>query len=219
MPNPTQPKPKKAWPFLTLYCHRNGQWCKKIRGKHDCFGTDAWAAHEESIRSADDLHVGRASRHRRDYGLPSVKESVNRFLNAQRQAEANGSNGGNRFDEGVRAAMYFPKVAAAALKHLDDHDCPNFFCCCLSSYRNEQWHSLLVWPLVALFLPALSGVTVSKPALIKGVTPVSCTVGPASEEARSCLRAKRPFMESCCVAPINSVVPNRCCTLGQRYPI
>ncbi len=50
MPNPTQPKPKKAWPFFSLSCHRNGQWCKKIRGKHHYFGTDARAAHQQCIR-------------------------------------------------------------------------------------------------------------------------------------------------------------------------
>ena len=46
-------------------------------------------------------------RHRRDDGVPSVKDLVNLFLNAQQQKEANGSNGGNWYDECVRVATHF----------------------------------------------------------------------------------------------------------------
>ena len=84
-----------------------------------------------------------------------------------------------------RLATHFPKVATAALKHLDDHDCPNSCYRCLRSYRNQRWHSLLDWRLVVPFLRALSGETVSEPTTIKGVTPVSSTEGPEWEEARA----------------------------------
>ncbi len=107
MENSKQSKPKKPWPSYPLFWHRNGQWCKKIRGKHHYFGTDSRAAHDEYIRVANDLHAGRKPRYSRDDGVPSVKELVNRFLNAQQQNEANGSNGGNWYDECVRVATHF----------------------------------------------------------------------------------------------------------------
>lgn len=44
-----QSKPKKPWPSYPLFWHRNGLWCKKIRGNHHYFGTDSRAAHEEYI--------------------------------------------------------------------------------------------------------------------------------------------------------------------------
>ena len=85
-----------------------------------------------------------------------------------------------------RLAAHFPKVATAALKHLDDHDCPNSCYRCLRSYRNQRRHSLLDWRLVVPFLRALSGETVSEPVLIKGVAAVSSlTEGPDWEEAKA----------------------------------
>ena len=87
MEDSKQPKPKKPWPSYPLFWHRNGQWCKKIRGKHHYFGTDSRAAHEEYTRVADDLHAGRKPRHRRADGLPSVRDLGNGFLNTQRRQE------------------------------------------------------------------------------------------------------------------------------------
>ena len=107
MKNSKQSKPKKPWPTYPLFWHRNGQWCKKIRGNHHYFGTDSRTAHDEYIRVAEDLHAGRTPRRRRDDGVPSVKDLVNGFLNTQRQKEANGSNGGNWYDECVRVSMHF----------------------------------------------------------------------------------------------------------------
>ena len=83
MDNSKQSKPKNPWPSYPLFWHRNGQWCKKIKGKHHYFGRNSRAAHDEYIRVAEDLHAGRKPRHGRDDGLPSVKDLVNGFLNAQ----------------------------------------------------------------------------------------------------------------------------------------
>ncbi|NBB95859.1 MAG: tyrosine-type recombinase/integrase [Planctomycetes bacterium] len=51
-------KPSKTYP---LTAHKNGQWCKKIRGKIHYFGPwDApQAAMENYLRVAEDLHAGR----------------------------------------------------------------------------------------------------------------------------------------------------------------
>ena len=83
MENSKQSKPKKPWPSYPLFWHRNGQWCKKIKGKHHYFGRNSRAAQDQYIRVAEDLHAGRKPRHGRDDGLPSVKDLVNGFLNAQ----------------------------------------------------------------------------------------------------------------------------------------
>ncbi|NOT01453.1 MAG: DEAD/DEAH box helicase [Phycisphaerales bacterium] len=84
-----------------------------------------------------------------------------------------------------RLATHFPKVAAAALEHLDGHDCPNSCYRCLRSYRNQRWHGLLDWRLAVPFLRALSGETVSEPAPVAGVTPVSPTEGPEWADAKA----------------------------------
>jgi hypothetical protein len=42
----------------------------------------------------------------------------------------------------------FPQVAAAALAHLRDHDCPSSWYRCLRTYRNQRVHKLLNWRLV-----------------------------------------------------------------------
>ena len=44
-----------------------------------------------------------------------------------------------------RLVKNFPKVAEAALKHLDGHDCPNSCYRCLRSYRNQSVHKQLDW--------------------------------------------------------------------------
>ena len=50
-----------------------------------------------------------------------------------------------------------PAVAAAALKHLDGHDCPSSCYRCLRSYRNQRLHDLLNWRIVIPQLQALAG--------------------------------------------------------------
>jgi hypothetical protein len=57
--SPTQRKP---YPDFPLTAHRNGQWCKKIRGKLHYFGTDADAALAKYLNERDDLQAGRQPR-------------------------------------------------------------------------------------------------------------------------------------------------------------
>lgn len=52
-------KPKKPRPDFPLTAHRNGQWCKKIRGKIHYFGTDADAALTKYLDQKEDLQAGR----------------------------------------------------------------------------------------------------------------------------------------------------------------
>ena len=81
-----------------------------------------------------------------------------------------------------RLALNFPKVAKAALDHLDGHDCPNSCYRCLRSYRNQWWHKMLDWRLI---VPYLRGVTGEHVERIENVeAPAPTTEGPEWEEAR-----------------------------------
>jgi ATP-dependent helicase YprA (DUF1998 family) len=81
-----------------------------------------------------------------------------------------------------RLAEHFPKVALAALKHLEGHDCPNSCYRCLRSYRNQWWHKLLDWRMVVSHLKGVTGETVE---LLKIIQPAAAAIeGPEWEEAR-----------------------------------
>jgi hypothetical protein len=54
-------------------------------------------------------------------------------------------------------AERLPAVAAAALKHLEGHECPSSCYRCLRSYRNQRLHDLLNWRIVVPQLQALAG--------------------------------------------------------------
>jgi ATP-dependent helicase YprA (DUF1998 family) len=84
-----------------------------------------------------------------------------------------------------RLAQHFPQVAAAALKHLEGHSCPNSCYRCLRSYRNQWLHKFLDWRLVFPFLRALTAEKVIGAGTIQGNQPVSSTAGPDWEEARA----------------------------------
>jgi hypothetical protein len=107
----TQRKPKKPHADCPLTAHRNGQWCKKVRGKLWYFGT--WkvpqAALEEYLRQKGDLQAGRQPGLRRDDRL-DLAELCNAFL--------------KRSEERVRAGDITPRtfgddrdVCAMMLQH------------------------------------------------------------------------------------------------------
>ena len=77
-------KPAKPYPDFPLFPHGNGQWAKKIRGKHVFFGVWATpdAALEKWLDQRDDLLAGRKPRASGD-GL-TVRDLANRFLTAKR---------------------------------------------------------------------------------------------------------------------------------------
>jgi len=73
-------KPYKSFP---LTAHRNGQFCKKIRGQLFYFGSvkDPDAALNRYHEHCAGLHAGRITEVKRDAGL-TVRELANRFLEA-----------------------------------------------------------------------------------------------------------------------------------------
>lgn len=74
-------KPAKPYPEFPLTPHRNGTWCKKIRGKLHYFGAweDPDAALARYLEQKDDLHAGRSPRP--DVAASTVKDVCNAFLN------------------------------------------------------------------------------------------------------------------------------------------
>jgi hypothetical protein len=81
-----------------------------------------------------------------------------------------------------RLAQHFPKVAKAALDHLEGHECPNSCYRCLRSYRNQWWHKMLDWRMVASHLRGLTGESVELAGTAAAAAPT--TEGPDWEEAR-----------------------------------
>src|SRR3989442_13912016 len=83
--NPTKPaKPSKPYPDFPLTAHPAGYWCKKIRGKLHYFGPweDPDGALTKYLEKKDALHAGRKPRTEAE--ALTVKELVNRFLNAKK---------------------------------------------------------------------------------------------------------------------------------------
>jgi len=84
-----------------------------------------------------------------------------------------------------RLVSSFPKVAEAALKHLDGHDCPNSCYRCLRSYRNQSVHKSLDWRQTVAYLRALTAEAVVYEGPFETATPAPPTEGPEWEEARA----------------------------------
>ena len=76
-------KPDKPYNGFPLFAHRNGQWCKKLKGRQHYFGvwSDPNGALERFLDQRDDLMAGRIPRVQRD-GL-SLAELCNRYLEAK----------------------------------------------------------------------------------------------------------------------------------------
>lgn len=81
--HPQAGKPHDAYP---LFRHSSGQWAKSVRGKMYYFGTDADAALQRWLDEKDAILGGRV---RRMEGA-TVKDLLNRFLNAKLRAIATG---------------------------------------------------------------------------------------------------------------------------------
>jgi hypothetical protein len=88
--------------------------------------------------------------------------------------------GGSDILENVAAR--FPDVAAAAVRHLEGHDCAKACYRCLMTYRNQRVHRLLDWRLVWHHLEAAARETIEPRGEIR-VSP-HVTEGPEWDEAR-----------------------------------
>ncbi len=88
--------------------------------------------------------------------------------------------GGSGILESVAAR--FPEVAAAAVRHLNGHDCAKACYRCLMTYRNQRVHRLLDWRLAWHHLEAAARETLEP----RGAARVSphVTEGPEWDEAR-----------------------------------
>ena len=77
-------KPKKPYRDFPLTAHRNGQWCKKIRGKIWYFGRwdEPDAALTEYLRIRDDLQAGRQPKRLSDG--PDLASVCNAFLTREK---------------------------------------------------------------------------------------------------------------------------------------
>ena len=77
-------KPAKPYPDFPLFAHLNGQWAKKVRGRHRFFGvwSDPDAALAKWLDQRDDLLAGRTPRISGD--KLTVKDLCERFVSAKR---------------------------------------------------------------------------------------------------------------------------------------
>jgi integrase len=82
------PKPVKPRRDFPLTAHRNGQWCKKIRGKIHYFGTDPNAALQKYLDERDDLQAGRQPK--RQPGSVTTEYLIRAFLDRQQSRVAAG---------------------------------------------------------------------------------------------------------------------------------
>lgn len=82
MANSTQKRRAKPHPDFPLFPHRNGQWAKKVKGKHRFFGVWADQALGQWLDQRDDLLAGRVPRVKG--GELTVKDMSERFISAKR---------------------------------------------------------------------------------------------------------------------------------------
>jgi integrase len=110
----TLSKATKPYPSFPLTPHRNGQYCKKIRGKLHYFGTvdDPDAALEEYHRWCDALHSGKATKVIRSDAI-TVADLANRFLTAKDQKRSSGDIEAATFVEYHRDCERFVKFFGA----------------------------------------------------------------------------------------------------------
>ena len=82
--NGSDGKPSKPYSGFPLFAHANGQWTKKIRGKHRHFGkwADPEGALQRCLDQKDYLHAGQTPRIQAE-GL-TVADLASRFLTAKR---------------------------------------------------------------------------------------------------------------------------------------
>ncbi len=112
---------RKPYPDFPLTPHRNGQWCKKIRGKLYYFGKDSEQALELYRLQCDDLHAGRTPRQSPDD--LTVEDICNLFLEAKKQLVASGRLAQRTWDSYrhvcKRVSRVLGNLVAASVKPVD----------------------------------------------------------------------------------------------------
>ncbi len=94
-------KQKKPYPSFPLTPHSTGQWCKKIRGKLQYFGTDADDALRQYREQAEGLHSGRVTVVAKG-GRATVGDMVNLFLTEAKAKQERDEIGGRAFADYYR---------------------------------------------------------------------------------------------------------------------
>ena len=119
MQNP--PKPRKPYEGFPLTAHRNGQWCKKIRGKVFYFGpvADWQAALATYQEQREDLHAGRTPRARHD--CLTLGEAMDRFLSVKKLAQEAGEIRDRTYNEYEATCVRIAESLGAS-RWLDDID-------------------------------------------------------------------------------------------------
>ncbi len=115
-------KPAKPYPGFPLFPHATGRWAKKIRGKFAFFGPweDPQGALQRFLDERDELMAGRVPRGKtgesgkRAKETPTLRELVNRFLDAKHRRLESG-------EMGQRAFADYHASSGRLLKGLDEH--------------------------------------------------------------------------------------------------
>lgn len=83
-------QPEKPYPEFPLTAHRNGQWCRKIRGKVHFFGV--WADHLAALKkhNAEYPYLKAGVPVPGKFEGPTVKELIDDYLNHKAEEEAAG---------------------------------------------------------------------------------------------------------------------------------
>jgi integrase len=102
-------KPAKPYADFPLFPHATKRWAKKIKGRMVYFGpwSDPDAALAKYQEQRDDLYAGRTPRVQGD-GL-TIRDLVNRFLNAKRRLKDAGEIAWRTFEEHKRVGLLLAK--------------------------------------------------------------------------------------------------------------
>ncbi len=103
-------KTAKPFPQFPLFLHANGQWTKKIRGKHHHFGTNRDAAVKKYLEQKEDLEAGRTPRPPDGQYHLTVEDMVNLCLTRKEDKVASGELRRRTFKEYRRAGRRLVRV-------------------------------------------------------------------------------------------------------------
>lgn len=228
-------KPRKPYPEFPLTAHRNGQWCKKIKGKVWFFGvsTDPDAAYEKYRNEVDEIQAGRDPRKTVVVGLSSSEltayDLCNLYLERQQRRADSGEVTRRNFSDNLKACRrfmgHFGKFTrAASLKAADFSAFKATFPDTWGTERTaneiQRIRTVLKWAFESELIPSLPnfGPDFKKPtksiarrdqqqrqAVRGGKLDFS------AEEIRSLLKASQGWLHACILLGINGGMGNADC--------